>query len=184
MEWLRKLFRSPSSSARRIERDEDLIRVNWHELEATLVRLAKRVISRFASEHTTETFSSLGFDCTAEWGQVLICLTTQPVGDGDRWEFGNWEYHGINLGDEEWNSEWEQFELQMQARAGFLLDEKRGKELPELTEQFMVSATRALADVRESEEMSTLKLTPEFEALCIDHDESSASAQERTARIL
>jgi len=103
--WLRRLLDSSGTNAPAHEQESDTPDpIDWKAVEDLLVSLATERIGRFANEHRAETFYGLGFDCTADRGEVLICLNTderrQDFPDGDldaQWGFGDWMYHASSV---------------------------------------------------------------------------------------
>jgi hypothetical protein len=96
--WVRKLLDSSGNNSSVREQESDTpAPIDWKAVEDLLVNLATERIGRFANEHRAETFYGLGFDCTADRGEVLICLNTEERRQngtdedlGDQWGFGDW----------------------------------------------------------------------------------------------
>lgn len=189
LNFLRRLFASSDSTTSAHEREqEDPDPIDWGELETLLVRLTVGTIERFAAEHPNEVFYGLGFDCHADYGQVLVCLNTREAqreaGDeDDDWAFGNWRYHGINLDDEAWEEEWEEVPLIVSNAANILLNNRKGDSLPGLYESFLEMASRALLRVARSDAVALLKKEPGFGVLAMDHDEGPEAGFTRMERL-
>jgi hypothetical protein len=185
---LRRLFAPSDSAAPAHDREqEDPDHIDWVELENRLVRLAVGTIDRFAVEHPDEVFYGLGFDCHADYGQVLVCFNTREAqreaGDeDDDWAFGNWRYHGINLEDPAWEA-WEEAPLLVSNAANVLLNNRKGHALPALYESFLEMATRALLQVARSDAVARLRKEAVFQVLAMDHDEGPDAGLARMERL-
>ncbi len=184
LRWLTS-SETPSASYEREQDEPDPI--DWAELENVLVRLAITTIERFAAEHPTEVFYGLGFDCHADYGQVLVCLNTREAqreaGDqDDDWSFGGWCYHGINL-NEAWEDEWEEVPLILSNAANILLNHRKHGARSALYESFLEMATRALLRVARSDPVARLNKEPGFRALAMDHDEGPEAGFARLERL-
>lgn len=188
LNFLRRLF-VPSDSAppTREREQEEPEPIDWGELEGLLARLSSGTIARFAVEHPDEVFYGLGFDCHADYGQVLVCLNTREAqreaGDeDDDWAFGNWRYHGINLEDPAWEA-WEEAPLLVSNAANVLLNHRKGHALPALYEAFLEMATRALLRVARSDAVARLRKESGFQVLAMDHDEGPEAGFARMKRL-
>lgn len=175
LNFLRRWFAPSSSTLSQEHEQEEPAPIDWGELEELLVRLSTDTIDRFAVEHPNEVFYGLGFDCHADYGQVLVCLNTREAqkeaGDeDDEWAFGNWRYHGINLEDPAWEA-WEETPLLVSNAANILLNNRKGEALPALHEAFLEMATRALLRVAQSDAVARLRKESGFQVLAMDHDE-------------
>lgn len=175
LNFLRRLFASDATAPAREREQEEPDPIDRGELEDLLVRLSSGTVKRFAAEHPDEVFYGLGFDCHADYGQVLVCLNTREAqreaGDeDDDWAFGNWRYRGINLEDPAWEA-WEEAPLLVSNAANVLLNNSKSHTLPALYEAFLDMATRALLRVARSEAVGRLRKESGFRLLAMDHDE-------------
>jgi hypothetical protein len=189
LNFLRRWLKPTDSTRSSYEREqEDPDPIDWNELEDLLVRLTAGTIERFAGEHPCEVFYGLGFDCHADYGQVLVCLNTrdaqrESADEDDDWAFGDWRYHGINLDDPAWEAWEEEAPLVMSNAANILLNNRKGDALPALYEAFLAMASRALLRVAQSEATNRLKKEYGFQVLAMDHDEGPEAALDRMRRI-
>lgn len=96
-------------------------------IETVLLRISEESILDFAREHPCETFYAFGFDCNAEYGDVLLCANTEAdfaetakeyieewnYGPDDldslRHNFGDWKYQGFNQSQAAWDEAWEPY---------------------------------------------------------------------------
>lgn len=187
LNFLRRLFASEATVPAREREQEEPDPIDWGELENLLVRLSTGTIERFAAGHPDEVFYGLGFDCHADYGQVLVCLNTreaqQESGDeDDDWAFGNWRYHGLNLDDPAWEA-WEEVPLLVSNAANVLLNNRKGHALPALYEAFLEMATRALLRAARSDAVARLRKEPGFQVLAMDHDEGPQAGFAREKRL-
>lgn len=176
---------SPTSAHEREKEDPEPI--DWGELEDLLVCLSTGTVKRFAADHPDEVFYGLGFDCHADYGQVLVCLNTREAqreaeDEDDAWAFGNWRYHGINLEDSSWEA-WEEAALLVSNAANVLLNNRKGQALPALYETFLEMATRALLRVARSDAVGRLRKESGLQVLAMDHDEGPEAGFTRMERL-
>lgn len=188
--WVRKLLDSSGNNSSVHEQESDTSDpIDWKAVEDLLVSLATERIGRFANEHRAETFYGLGFDCTADRGEVLICLNTderrQNASDedlGDQWGFGDWMYHAINY-DDAWEEAWGEVELAIANASNILANNRKYPEMQLLSQTFLETASRALLRVAQSESVARLNRTADFQVLCVDHDEGPFEALARFEKL-
>lgn len=163
--------------------------IDWVELEERLFRLVVYETKAFAQTHQQEVFYGYGFDCNANYGDVLLCVNTEEAlfkrarkygkySEGEkgsvkewasdlRWSFGDWKYQGFNLESGKWQSEWGDVNLLIEkAVTGLAYNDMR-----EITEQFMDMACRVLLRLERQNILACFLQSPDFRIVCADHDE-------------
>jgi len=164
-------------------------------LESALLDLSTSSIASFADEHRGETFYAFGFDCNAEYGDVLLCLNTESdfaktslkyiaewaYGPEDlaelRKNFGDWQYHGFNCEQPSWDKTWQPHKDAME---GYIFSEEPSDEdRDDFIEAFLRMVCRVLVQVERSGALDRVQQDAGFFTQVIDHDENEDEAEAR-----
>lgn len=194
MKWLRQWFRTRElpPAQREAELPEP---IDWRQIEDILLRLAEQQVGRLAERTRGEVFYGIGFDCSAESGELLICANTNAhlakvaaetlkrssqyyvgktvpdVEEDLRWQFGEWKYHGFNLNDPSWSEEWADVENTITNATNLLVCNRKWPELAATKEAFMQMASRALMRLKSTRPTLALERASGFAVLCAEHNE-------------
>ena len=169
-----------------------LPQIDWAAIEARLFELTCAESVRFSCGHTDEEFYSFAFDCNADYGQLLLCLSTKehlrqeaescqakyadsclnkPLADWEaelRWALGDWKYQGdcLGFGSDEFNAGWSECENLIVDSCWIDPCDDRKVQL-----NFLNSACRVALRLEHDDAFSSLKRTPDFAVYVADHDE-------------
>lgn len=168
---------------------------DMQSLEDALVSLAVESVATFAAKHETERFYAFGFDCNAEYGDVLLCANTEADFANtaaryvEEWKydaeqladlkknFGDWEYQGFNLDQSNWRSRWEHHQEQIEQY--LFSDQLTDDQRMAFCEELMRCFCRALVRVEHSDALQMLAKEPGFYTQVVDHDEGIDEAAAR-----
>jgi hypothetical protein len=206
MKWLRKLFGTRELPPTQWE-SEVPEPIDWSKVEEKLLRLSEEQISLLAKRSAGEVFYGLGFDCSSESGEVLICGNTDAhlaavaaeavrkspqyyvgktppeVEEELRWQFGEWKFHGFNLDDPNWAEEWGDVEEEISNSTNILVNSRKWPEFTAAKEEFMRMATRALIRLKKSRSTTELERARGFSVLCAEHNEGPEEGFKRMSSV-
>ncbi len=170
------------------------------KVEALLFELARKSIEEFFSSHAHESFYAFGFDCNAEYGDVLLCANTDAEFEKtkkhyvEQWNyqseeqfcslrrsFGDWTYQGFNMNQAGWNESWEAVEREIQSAHG--IGQDWAVEDQELTEAFLQCVCRVLIRLEQDPVFERISKTEDFIVQVCDHDEDIFTADARLAGV-
>jgi len=164
-------------------------------LETVLLDLSKSSLASFADEHRDEVFYAFGFDCNADYGDVLLCLNTESdfaktsqeyiakwsYGPKElaelRRNFGDWKYQGFNCEQSVWIEAWKPH---ADAIERYLFSDELAEEDREIfIEDFLLMVCRVLVHLERSGALAKLPKDAGFFTQVMDHDEDLESAEGR-----
>jgi hypothetical protein len=99
------------------------------------------------------------------------------------WGFGEWAYHGFNLRQRAWSSAWKDVEARVAGSFFMLATNRRHEAIEALRRNFMLMASKSLLRVASGAAVSSLRRDPDFQVLCMDHDESPEAAFQRLTEL-
>jgi hypothetical protein len=178
-----------------------MTRPDLHKIENDLYSLAVQCLTEFADAHADERFNAFGFDCNAEYGNVLLCFNTEehatataseyaekygygPEEIGSlRRNFGDWKYQGFNLDLATWKP-WREHEdaIEKYLNAG-IEDDFDEAEDEDLIGALMACFCRTVVRIEKSGVLDRVQRTSGFIIQAVDHDESPEETDERLEQI-
>jgi hypothetical protein len=176
--------------------------IQWPKLEDRLYRLSSDAIRSFARQHRDEAFYGFMFDCSADYGEVGLCLNTNeylqdrmadfrskfPDSDPEplRWNAGDWKYQGFNRQADElserFESRWQTWQEKVEEEWMEECEEVDPDE-SKTTANFLEAVCRVLCRLEANDDFACLKRTSVFKALVADHDESQEDSWARLERV-